>query len=111
MRALTTALLAAALAISPVLPTAAQEAAAPAAPRTPPVASAPVPNPVAAARPRIVRAPATTPPSPLDPPLVAPSLLPTQPTGARLAVGEPIPQAELEAYVDGVVKSAMSRDH
>jgi CubicO group peptidase (beta-lactamase class C family) len=32
-------------------------------------------------------------------------------TGARLRAGEPIPQAELEAYVDGVVRQAMAADH
>ncbi|HEY9235319.1 MAG TPA: serine hydrolase domain-containing protein, partial [Phenylobacterium sp.] len=33
------------------------------------------------------------------------------PSGARLAPGQPIPQAELEAFVDGAVRSAMSHDH
>jgi CubicO group peptidase (beta-lactamase class C family) len=31
--------------------------------------------------------------------------------GARLAPGAPIPQAELEAFVDGAVRDAMSADH
>jgi CubicO group peptidase (beta-lactamase class C family) len=33
------------------------------------------------------------------------------PSGARLAVGEPLPPAELEAFVDGVVRDAMDREH
>ncbi|MFD3262645.1 serine hydrolase domain-containing protein [Phenylobacterium ferrooxidans] len=32
-------------------------------------------------------------------------------SGARLAPGQPLPPAELEAYVDGVVKDAMDREH
>jgi CubicO group peptidase (beta-lactamase class C family) len=37
--------------------------------------------------------------------------LPTTPSGARLALAEPLPPAELEAFVDGVVREAMARDH
>lgn len=37
--------------------------------------------------------------------------LPTIASGARLARGEALPPAELEAFVDGVVKEAMARDH
>ncbi|MFN3524343.1 MAG: serine hydrolase domain-containing protein, partial [Phenylobacterium sp.] len=37
--------------------------------------------------------------------------LPTTPTGARLGRAEALPPAELEAFVDGVVKNAMARDH
>jgi len=37
--------------------------------------------------------------------------LPTGPSGARLSAGEPLPPAELEAFVDGVVREAMARDH
>ena len=33
------------------------------------------------------------------------------PTGARLAPGQPIPAAELEALVDGLAAQAMARDH
>jgi CubicO group peptidase (beta-lactamase class C family) len=36
---------------------------------------------------------------------------PATPSGARLAPGAPLPPAELEAFVDGVVKEAMARDH
>ena len=32
-------------------------------------------------------------------------------TGARLAPGQPLPPAELETFVDGVVKDAMAREH
>lgn len=44
-------------------------------------------------------------------PLTAAAALPAAPSGARLAPGEAIPTAELESYVDGVVRSAMARDH
>jgi CubicO group peptidase (beta-lactamase class C family) len=37
--------------------------------------------------------------------------LPTQATGARLAPNQPIPPAELSAFVDGWVKDAMAREH
>lgn len=37
--------------------------------------------------------------------------LPVAASGARLARGEALPQAELEAFVDGVVRDAMSREH
>lgn len=37
--------------------------------------------------------------------------LPVTAAGARLAADEPLPQAELEAFVDGVVKDAMAREH
>jgi len=40
----------------------------------------------------------------------APTPVPTA-TGARLPAGAPMPQAELEAFVDGVVGEAMARDH
>src|SRR5580698_3504360 len=38
-------------------------------------------------------------------------LPPAQASGARLAPGTPIPPAELEAFVDGVVRQAMTTDH
>ena len=37
--------------------------------------------------------------------------LPTTASGARLATLDALPQAELEAYVDGLVKEAMDREH
>jgi CubicO group peptidase (beta-lactamase class C family) len=43
------------------------------------------------------------------PPMVA-GAAPANP-GARLAPGQPLPVAELEAFVDGVVKDAMAREH
>ena len=36
---------------------------------------------------------------------------PAPPPGGRLAPGQPIPPAELEAFVDGLAAGAMSRDH
>ena len=42
----------------------------------------------------------------------APAVAPvTPPTGVRLAPGQPLPPAELEAYVDGLVSGGMSSDH
>ena len=43
--------------------------------------------------------------------LTAAAALPATPAGARLAPGEARPAAALEAYVDGVVRSAMAKDH
>lgn len=43
--------------------------------------------------------------------LRGPDALPVSASGARLAVGEALPAAELEAYVDGLVKDAMAREH
>lgn len=37
--------------------------------------------------------------------------LPTTVAGARLASGQPLPPGELEAFVDGMVKDAMGREH
>ncbi|HVY35348.1 MAG TPA: serine hydrolase domain-containing protein [Caulobacteraceae bacterium] len=44
------------------------------------------------------------------PAAVPPSLPPPAP-GARLAPGAPVPAAELEAFVDGVVRQSMQQDH
>jgi CubicO group peptidase (beta-lactamase class C family) len=54
-------------------------------------------------------------PKPAQKPAEAPAeapvpAAPAQP-GARLSAGQPIPPAELESYVDGVVKGAMDRAH
>ncbi|MES2896341.1 MAG: serine hydrolase domain-containing protein [Pseudomonadota bacterium] len=97
----------------------AQDQAAPAAP----IPAGPVPytslerpaRPVrpAAPRPAAIRpAPAATATStaPTAPIGVVPAL-PVTPSGARLAPAETLPPAELEAFVDGVVRSAMARDH
>ena len=43
--------------------------------------------------------------------LSAAAALPVTATGARLSAGEAIPPAELEAFVDGVVRGAKARDH
>lgn len=118
MRPLATAVftaLFAALSVAPPAPAQpAPDAAGPApAPAAPPVASTPVPNPPAP------KAPRPRPPAPAAGPApttaaagpAAAAPLPTLPTGARLAPGQAIAPAELEAFVDGVVKTAMARDH
>ena len=59
------------------------------------------------------------PPPAAHPPIASPPIAspPTTPGGAsttggpRLAPGQPIPPAELEAMVDGMVRQAMTRDH
>lgn len=53
------------------------------------------------------RLPATAAP---QPPQAPPAVLPARP-GARLAPGQPIPPAELEAFVDGVVRAGLATDH
>ncbi|WP_336605199.1 serine hydrolase domain-containing protein, partial [Phenylobacterium aquaticum] len=37
--------------------------------------------------------------------------LPATAAGARLATVEPLPQAELEAFTDGLIRDAMDREH
>ncbi|MGA0607510.1 serine hydrolase domain-containing protein [Phenylobacterium sp. VNQ135] len=64
--------------------------------------TAPARAPAAAARPQAPTI-AGAPPSA--------AALPTQVSGARLASNQPIPAAELEAFVDGWVKDAMAREH
>lgn len=44
-------------------------------------------------------------------PTVVPPALPAPAPGARLAPGAPVPVAELEAFVDGVVRQSMQQDH
>lgn len=98
--------LAAALLVAFAAPSLAQ-APAPAAPVAP-VVEPPAPTPAPA-----------TPPAPQPAPAVrAASLTPPQPapavasrSGARLAPGQPIPLVELEAFVDGAVRDAMSAGH
>ncbi|MES2342461.1 MAG: serine hydrolase domain-containing protein [Pseudomonadota bacterium] len=58
-----------------------------------------------AARPATPATPAVASLTPIAP------ALPLTASGARLAPGESLPPAELEAYVDGVVKDAMDREH
>jgi len=61
-----------------------------------------------AARPAAVTAAAGQPVAGAPPQVAA---LPTTGSGARLSPDEALPPAELEAFVDGVVKAAMARDH
>lgn len=74
----------------------------------------PRPRPVrtAAATAATAAAPAARPSGPAvaGAPLAA-AALPTLATGARLASNQPIPTAELSAFVDGWVKDAMTREH
>jgi len=79
----------------PKSPTPAGEASKPPPPQA---AAAAVSTPAAALAPR----PAT--PAPATPPVQVAS-------GAKLSPGQPIPPAELDAFVDGMVKDAMSREH
>lgn len=112
------------------LPASAQEAAPAAspAPAAAPTPQAPIPYATlqkraaattarakAASRPAATAtgaAPATAggPASPAAPVGAVPAL-PVTASGARLSPAEPLPPAELEAFVDGVVKDAMGRDH
>lgn len=104
-------------------PALAQEEAAPpeppAAPYVAPLPKRPIPytslQPKRPARPRATAASAE--PAAATAPTTAPSsltgaaALPTTATGARLAAGQTLPPAELEAFVDGVVRDAMDREH
>jgi CubicO group peptidase (beta-lactamase class C family) len=90
-------------------------AAASSAPKPP--TPLPKPAPVQAAPPPVAaRAPAPT-PAPPPPPVqaaTAPAPAPPPPApapGARLTPGQALPPAELEAFVDGLVKDAMAREH
>ncbi|MBS0411853.1 MAG: beta-lactamase family protein [Proteobacteria bacterium] len=80
-------------------------------------AQAPPTPGVAAARPPTISAPDTA-SAAAHPAATAhagstPTVAPPAPPrpGARLAPGDPIPPAELEAFVDGVVRQAMAHDH
>lgn len=109
------AVFAAILAVS-AFPSLAQE---PASPASTPIPSAtprgPVPytslRPPAASQPKasVSSAPAAAAPSTTIAPAV--TALPVTPSGARLAPGEALPPAELEAFIDGVVRQAMVREH
>ena len=91
-------------------PKAAATGATPSSAQSPPVVAkpatvspppAPTPPPVNLPQPA-ARTPAPEPaPAPIAPPAPA----------ARLSTGQPLPSAELEAFVDGVVKDAMAREH
>lgn len=86
----------------PAASTSDQPATPGAAPPSPPSTSTstgPAPKPGAASKPAAAKTAAPPPPPPAAQP------------GARLSPGQPLPPAELEAFVDGVVKDAMGRDH
>ena len=123
MRILVTAALAAlAMILSGQSAVAAQEPApAPAAPPAPGLPYQPVPyttlhpRPAAKPRPAAARPPAAGAPVAAGPlvagaPPIAAGSAPAH-TGARLAPGQALPAAELETFVDGVVKDAMAREH
>jgi len=89
------------------------KAAAPAAeaPKPKPAAtSAEAPKPPAAQAPAAAAAlaPRPTPAAPAPAPAAPPVAIAA---GGKLSPGQPIPPAELEAFVDGMVKDAMSREH
>lgn len=76
----------------------------------------PRPAPKAAPRPTTTAAATVAATAAAGGPLVAGAVptvagQPTNRAGARLPAGQPLPPAELEAYVDGMVKEAMGRDH
>ena len=83
-------------------------AAKPAA--TPPAAQPPTPSAGVQPAPPHPTAPAQPRPPPPAAPL-APDARPAAVAGARLQPGQTIPPVELEAFVDGVVKQAMQRQH
>lgn len=120
------AVFAAALACLAVPALAQEDAAAPSVAAPPPAAAqppaatprAPIPytslnRPAPRPTPRAATPTATATPStsPAATSLGTAQGLPVTTSGARLAAGEAIPQAELEAFVDGVVRDAMARDH
>jgi CubicO group peptidase (beta-lactamase class C family) len=104
-----------ALAAFVVIPAGAQAQDASATPAAaPPVATprAPIPYTTLAPRPKPKpSATASTSAAPAASPTAssAPAVAPRP--GARLTPGEPLPAPELEAYVDGLVKDAMDREH
>ncbi len=80
----------------------------------PPAAGPPQPPPAAVAPPHPAAAPTFTAPTAPPPPPELPSAAPlgaVVPAGARLAPGAAPPAAELEAFVDGAVRQAMTADH
>ena len=76
----------------------------------------PAPNPRPGPRPAVRRAPPSVAAALAAAPLIAgaPPLAPgvaAPVTGARLPAGQPMPPAELEAFVDAIVRDAMDREH
>ena len=86
-------------------PAATPSAAQPATPQ-----AAPTPSAAPQRAPPHATAPAQPRPAPPAAPL-APAERPAAVAGARLQPGQTIPPVELEAFVDGVVKQAMQRQH
>jgi CubicO group peptidase (beta-lactamase class C family) len=82
----------------------------PSQPKLPPVAT---PTPEQAPASEVENAPPSAPTESTAPPATATTAAPPVAAAprARLAVGQPIPAAELDAFVDGLVKDAMSREH
>ena len=82
-----------------------------------PIKSRPHPAAAPAAAAASAPAPAAPPPAEASPALVAkptpavPAAPPVRSTAARLAPGQALPAAELEAFVDGLVGDAMAREH
>ncbi|MDB5435689.1 MAG: beta-lactamase class [Phenylobacterium sp.] len=83
--------------------TPATEAPKPKPPLPAPQTPAPSAPPGALPTPKPPAAPSAAPPPVAAPPSAAP--------GAKLTAGQPMPPTELEAFVDGVVRDAMGREH
>lgn len=128
MRSLVSAAVVAAAALTAALPSLAQDLVqelTPAAPKpaaAPPSAALPnrpIPYTVLNPKPRPKPSPAATPataPTAASPAAASAATLALAPgtpadAGARLAAGQPIPPAQLEAFVDGMVSEAMTRQH
>ena len=101
-------LMAAVVAVAAVAVTAAGRAQV-SPPDNPAPAVVPSPEPFAPAL-RRAAAPKTRRPAPTAPLSALPALPPPHP-GVRLAPGQVMPAAELEAFVDGLAAQAMARDH
>lgn len=71
----------------------------------------PRPKAASAARPRAATPGVSTVGSAVAGPVTLAQALPIEASGARLTPGQPLPPAELEAFVDGVVTNAMAREH
>jgi CubicO group peptidase (beta-lactamase class C family) len=82
-------------------------------PHVPAAIAAPAPGEATPATDPVNAAPASTPaavPAP-EPPVAPASPPPADSPGARLSPATPLPPAELEAFVDGMVRGAMAREH
>jgi CubicO group peptidase (beta-lactamase class C family) len=104
----------AALAAFLVIPAGALAQDAPASPGPAPAAAtprAPIPYVKLAPKPKAATAPVAAAARPSPSATVPAGPAPTPRPGARLTPGETLPGPELEAYVDGLVKDAMDREH